>query len=141
VLARYVPTLGAFLRQSRTPCLHLRYEVLVTDPESCLRQACAHAGLAFEPAIIDYGGAERRPVANSYGVWVIPLPSIGAARHHKVSISGPRSLPLPRINADFCTTSSHGWIRQTWRRSVIPLKHSGNRSMPWVRLLGSDRHR
>jgi len=105
VPARYVPTLAAFLRQSRTPCLHLRYEVLVTDPESCLRQACAHAGLAFEPSIIDYGGAERRPVTNSYGGWMIPLPSIGAtARYRKVSISGPRSLPLTRINADFCTT-------------------------------------
>ena len=37
--------------------LELRYEDLVREPEAALRRVCAHAGLAYEPGMLDYAGS------------------------------------------------------------------------------------
>ena len=37
--------------------LELRYEALVAEPERELRRICSFAGLAFEPAMLEYAGA------------------------------------------------------------------------------------
>jgi Sulfotransferase family len=37
--------------------LETRYEELVADPEGELRRICAHAGLDYEPAMLDYAGS------------------------------------------------------------------------------------
>jgi hypothetical protein len=34
----------------------VRYEELVTGPEDVLRRLCGHAGLAYEPAMLEYAG-------------------------------------------------------------------------------------
>ncbi len=36
--------------------LELRYEALVADPETALREVCAFAGLAYDPGMLDYVG-------------------------------------------------------------------------------------
>ncbi len=36
--------------------LELRYEVLVADPETALREVCVFAGLAYDPGMLDYVG-------------------------------------------------------------------------------------
>lgn len=37
--------------------LEVRYEALVAEPEQTLRLICAHAQLAYEPAMLDYAGS------------------------------------------------------------------------------------
>ena len=62
ILNRYVPALAAFLRQTETPFIHVRYEDLVKDPETWFERICAYIGIPFEPAAIDYGKKdEARP--------------------------------------------------------------------------------
>jgi sulfotransferase family protein len=58
VLERYVPALARFLRERPVPLVHVRYEALVSDPESGLRELCAFLGVAYEPGMVEYGSAE-----------------------------------------------------------------------------------
>ncbi len=69
VLERYVPAIARFLRERPVPLLHVRYEDLVRDPEKHLREICDFVGIAFTPAMIQYGDAEgpARPVAAGLG--------------------------------------------------------------------------
>jgi hypothetical protein len=69
VLERYVPAIARFLRERPVPLLHVRYEDLVRDPEKHLREICAFVGIAYDPAMIQYGDAEgpARPVAAGLG--------------------------------------------------------------------------
>jgi len=59
ILERYVPAIARFLRERRVPIVHVRYEALVKDPESGLREICAFLGVAYEPGMIEYGRAEE----------------------------------------------------------------------------------
>jgi hypothetical protein len=59
VLERYVPAIARFLRERPAALLHVRYESLVTDPESGLREICAFLGVGFEPGMIEYGRSEE----------------------------------------------------------------------------------
>lgn len=59
ILERYVPAIGGFLRRSAVPLLHVRYEDLVTDPESWVQRICEFVGVPFEPEMIRYGGKKR----------------------------------------------------------------------------------
>jgi hypothetical protein len=36
------------------PALHIRFEDLVTDTETCMREICDFAGIAFSPAVLEY---------------------------------------------------------------------------------------
>lgn len=84
ILPRYVPALGAFLRQADVPHLHLRYEALVADPAAEIERLHAFLGLPHEPDTVDYGsfeapaaglgdpleaGRQSRPVAAFVGKW------------------------------------------------------------------------
>jgi hypothetical protein len=55
LLERYVPAVARFLRDRPVPLHHVRYEELVRDPAAELERLCAFAGIAFEPAMVDYG--------------------------------------------------------------------------------------
>jgi hypothetical protein len=65
VLERYVPAIARFLRHGKVPFVHLRYEDLVSSPESEMRRVLDFLGLDFEEATIDYG--EGRHETKSYG--------------------------------------------------------------------------
>lgn len=69
LLERYVPAIARFLRERPAPLVHVRYEELVADPEKHLREICAFLGVAFDPAMVQYGDAEGavRPVAAGLG--------------------------------------------------------------------------
>ena len=55
ILNRYVPALAAFLRQPEPAHFHVRYEALVKDPESWMKQIYEYIGVPFEKESIDYG--------------------------------------------------------------------------------------
>lgn len=49
--------------------MELRYEDLLADPEGKLREVCAHLGLDFDPAMLNFADAARRLVAPSELDW------------------------------------------------------------------------
>jgi len=55
LLERYVPAIARFLRERPAPIHHLRYEDLVSDPETTVEALCQFASLPFESDMIDYG--------------------------------------------------------------------------------------
>jgi len=56
LLERYVPAIARFLREAPVERIHrVRYEDLVRDPEGHARDLADFLGLAFEPAMVDYG--------------------------------------------------------------------------------------
>jgi hypothetical protein len=84
VIARYVPAMARFLRQTEVPFCHVRYEELVTAPEATLERICAYLDIPFDPGALDYkrkdvGGKglgdpvgvqkHDRPVASSKDTW------------------------------------------------------------------------
>ncbi len=88
ILARYVPALARMLRERPVPCLEVRYERLVADPESSLRAICEHLEIPFEASAIEYGetgeefsglgdptgvGRHSRPVTTSVKRWAAEI--------------------------------------------------------------------
>ncbi|HZP43145.1 MAG TPA: sulfotransferase [Candidatus Binatia bacterium] len=88
ILARYVPALAALLRDRPVPCVHVRYEELVRDPETHFRRVCEHLGVPFEADAIAYGergdapkglgdpigvGRHTRPVTTSVSRWAAEI--------------------------------------------------------------------
>jgi hypothetical protein len=65
VLQRYVPAIGAFMREHCVPFVHVRYDDLVTQPEEQMRRILAHLGVPFEPGVVTYG--QHRHISKSYG--------------------------------------------------------------------------
>jgi len=63
LLQRYIPAIAAFLRQSRAPFLHVKYEDLVSDPEVWMERIYAFIGVPFEPETIEYGGHPKSETA------------------------------------------------------------------------------
>jgi hypothetical protein len=59
VLERYVPAIARLLRERPVALHHVRYEALVAEPETGLRQICSFLGLPYQPAMIEYGRAEE----------------------------------------------------------------------------------
>lgn len=68
LLERYVPAIARFLREQPAPICHVRYEELVSDPETQVRRICDFAGIAFEPAMVDYGSQQAGRVATARGL-------------------------------------------------------------------------
>ncbi len=62
LLERYVPALAAVLRQDDVPCIHVRYEDLVQDPEAGMKRIYEYIGVPFEADTIDYGS--RKPAVD-----------------------------------------------------------------------------
>ncbi len=63
LLNRYVPALAAFLRQSEVPFIHVRYEDLVSDPETWMKKIYDYIGIPFEQETITYGDHQRDATA------------------------------------------------------------------------------
>ena len=57
IVERYVPALAAFLRQSKVPFLHVRYEDFVQAPGPLLKQIHEYVGVPYEPETLDYSKA------------------------------------------------------------------------------------
>ena len=47
------------------PALHIRFEDLVTNTESCMREICDFAGIAFSPAVLEYTQGGEASHSNS----------------------------------------------------------------------------
>jgi hypothetical protein len=58
VLERYVPAIARFLREQPVPLRHVRYEAIVAEPQAELAEICGFLGIAFDPAMVEYGAAE-----------------------------------------------------------------------------------
>lgn len=83
----FIPAMARFMRDGRVPFVHLRYEDLVSEPETTVRRIFAHLDLEFEPACLQFGDAEhitksfgdpniqlhKRPVSDSVDRWVDDL--------------------------------------------------------------------
>jgi len=70
LLERYVPAIARFLREAPVAAIHrVRYEALVRDPEGHARALADFLGVAFEPAMVDYGADDgaRRESARGLG--------------------------------------------------------------------------
>jgi len=87
LLEEFVPPIAEFLRDPAVASLHVRYETLVTDPESTLAGIFEHLRLGYEPECLNYGRRPQaraeigdpnvynheRPVTNSLRRWVDDL--------------------------------------------------------------------
>lgn len=61
LLERYIPAIARFLREAPVAVQRVRYEELVRDPEAQARALAGFLGVAFEPAMVEYGSlAESR---------------------------------------------------------------------------------
>lgn len=92
ILNRYVPALAAFLRQEAVPFLHVCYEDLVEAPEHWFERICAHTGIPFDPAAIDYGAngadaADREGLGDPLGVGQHARPETGSIAKWAVELA------------------------------------------------------
>jgi hypothetical protein len=63
LVERYVPAIAKFLRETAAPHVHVRYEDVVSQPDTELRRICDCLGLDFEPGMVNYGetaGGQRQ---------------------------------------------------------------------------------
>jgi hypothetical protein len=65
IVQRYVPAVGALLRERPVDCVHVRYEDVVQDPEASMRRILEHLGLPFEPGCVEYG--QQQHITKSFG--------------------------------------------------------------------------
>ncbi|MGB3975263.1 MAG: sulfotransferase [bacterium] len=86
IIERYVPAMARFIRETKAPFIHIRYEDLVTDPEKYMQDVSAFLELPYEPQTVEYGSAgetkrkglgdpigvdqHKRPVTSSVDKWV-----------------------------------------------------------------------
>lgn len=88
IISRYIPAMANFLRSTETPHLHVRYEDLVSDPESTLKRISTFLEIPFEPEAVNYKKADvagkglgdpvgvakhNRPVTGSIHKWAPEL--------------------------------------------------------------------
>jgi len=65
IVQRYVPAIGALLRQRPVDFVHVRYEDVVRDPEAQMRRITDHLGLPFEAGCVEYG--RQQHITKSFG--------------------------------------------------------------------------
>ncbi len=53
--------------RSAVPGYTIRYEDMTSQPETAIRQLCTHLGLAFEPAMLDYGKFDHGRIRTGLG--------------------------------------------------------------------------
>jgi len=97
ILGRYVPAMAGFLRQKEVEFHHVRYEDLVTGPETQLAAIFSFLGLPDEKGAVEYGAHEHadksygdpkvkhhtRPTTGSLEKWADEL----AADVHKLEVA------------------------------------------------------
>jgi hypothetical protein len=84
ILERYIPAIARFIRKEEVSFYHVRYEKLVADPEKELQALCTTIGMAYDPAMVNYGeqsldskglgdpigvGKDKRPNTKSVNKW------------------------------------------------------------------------
>lgn len=89
LLQRYVPAMAAFLRQDKVPNLHVRYEDLVSDPETRFREICAHIGVDYDANAVNYGDTGEGAVSEGLG------DPLGVQQHTRPT-----------------TSSMHKWVKE-----------------------------
>jgi len=67
ILSRYVPALAAFLRQTDVPFHHVRYEDLVSAPESHFEAICGHLHIPYTADAVNYGEKQSGAVNEGLG--------------------------------------------------------------------------
>lgn len=136
LIERYVPALAAFLRQRETPFLHVRYEDLVKAPEDWFERICAHSGIPFEPAAIEYGktgddDARAKGLGDPIGVKQHSRPQTGSVKKWAQELaSDPAKLTLMRdviTRLDPADLDTLGYpIETLWK----PLEEAGSNATP-----------
>ncbi len=78
LLNKYIPNMAAFLRDDTVSKFHVRYEGLVSNPESWMRDICKYLNIPFEPEMIEYGQAnskKRKGLGDPVGIHQHARPS------------------------------------------------------------------
>lgn len=92
ILNRYVPSIAAFLRQTATPLVHVRYESLVQHPEDEMQRVFEHLGVPYEADAIDYGAhgspRERKGLGDPIGVDRHQRPTTGSVSKWVEDLAG-----------------------------------------------------
>jgi hypothetical protein len=99
VLERYVPAMAAFLRHPKVPCIHVRYEDLVADPETWVTRLYEHLRLPIELDTIRYGEREeqRKGLGDPIGVKQHARPSTRSLDRWAVELAAsPANVALVR---------------------------------------------
>jgi hypothetical protein len=68
LLERYVPAIARFIREAPVPHIHVRYEEMVSEPESQVERICDHIGIPFEPDMVNYGEREGGSTQSKRGL-------------------------------------------------------------------------
>jgi hypothetical protein len=55
LMERYVPAIARFLRERPVALHHVRYEEVVSDPETQMESLCSYLDIPFEPGMVNYG--------------------------------------------------------------------------------------
>ncbi|MEC7240911.1 MAG: sulfotransferase [Myxococcota bacterium] len=91
IITRYVPAMADFMRTTSVPFVHVRYEDVVSDPETQLKRIYEHIGLPHEPESVEYGqqkapqtglgdpigvGKHSRPVTSSLEKWATGVAAV-----------------------------------------------------------------
>ena len=62
---QYVPAIASMMRDRKVEFVHVRYDDVVSDPESAMRKICSHLSIDFEQGTVDYG--KQQHITKSYG--------------------------------------------------------------------------
>lgn len=103
IVERYVPEIAKFLRDRKTPLLHVGYEHLVADPEPVLKGIFEFIGVAHEASAVDYGKHEHveKGLGDPIGVAKHTRPSTESIDKWAVEIaSDPQRLDICRRIVD-----------------------------------------
>lgn len=103
IVERYVPAIAKFLRERKTPILHVGYEKLVADPEPVLKGIFEFVGVAHEASAVEYGKHEHveKGLGDPIGVAKYTRPSTESVDKWAVEISSqPQRLEICRTMID-----------------------------------------
>lgn len=67
ILERYVPAIARFLRAREVPLHPVRYEELVSNPETQGQRLCEFLGLPWEPRMVEYGREAETATSRGLG--------------------------------------------------------------------------
>jgi len=65
IARRYVPAIAELIREKAVDMVQVRYDDLVSDPETQMKRILDHLGLPFEEATVEYG--QKKHISKSYG--------------------------------------------------------------------------
>lgn len=126
ILERYVPAIASFLRDPPERTVHVRYEELVAEPERWLRAICEAAGLAFDPAMVEYGkvDVQGEGLGDPVGVKQHDRPTTASVGRWTGQVDGDRLALLQRMTARIPDEdlAAWGYTRQGLFAGVDPAR-------------------